>query len=50
VNHDTFLAVCTAKGREKLPTDCSDAAGTEREAVHAQVAAMAVKFFSAQLH
>jgi predicted dienelactone hydrolase len=49
VNHYTFLDVCTRAGREKLPAYCSDAPGTEREAVHAQVAAMAVKFFLAQL-
>jgi predicted dienelactone hydrolase len=49
VDHDTFLDVCTAAGRAKLPNDCTDPAGTEREAVHAQVAAEAVKFFTAQL-
>jgi hypothetical protein len=43
VTHYTFLDACTAAGVDKLPRYCADSA--QRDAVHAQVAEMAVGFF-----
>jgi predicted dienelactone hydrolase len=43
VTHYTFLDTCTAEGVAKLPMYCGDSA--RRDAVHAQVAGMAVGFF-----
>jgi predicted dienelactone hydrolase len=43
VEHDTFLDTCTAAGKRALPQFCDDEA--DRDAVHAQVAGMAVRFF-----
>jgi predicted dienelactone hydrolase len=43
VTHYTFLDTCTAEGVKKLPLYCGDSA--RRDAVHAQVAGMAVQFF-----
>lgn len=50
VVHYTFLDTCTAAGKEKLGVYCADNAGVDREAVHAQVGQMAVKFFDRALH
>jgi predicted dienelactone hydrolase len=49
VSHYTFLDTCTAAGASAFPLYCSDAPGIERNAVHAQVAAMAIKFFDREL-
>ena len=49
VNHYTFLDTCTPAGKESLKTFCSDAPGLEREAVHQQVANMAIQFFQRNL-
>ena len=49
VAHYTFLDVCMAAGKEKLPLYCDDANGTDREAVHRQVEGMAVQFFGKAL-
>jgi predicted dienelactone hydrolase len=49
VEHYTFLDTCTAVGKSKLGVYCADNAGVNRDAVHAQVAAMAVKFFDRAL-
>lgn len=49
VGHYTFLDTCTEAGKARLGVLCSDAAGVDREAVHAQVAARAVEFFSREL-
>lgn len=49
VAHYTFLDTCTAAGKEKLGVYCADAAGVDRDAVHAQVAGMAVGFFQREL-
>jgi predicted dienelactone hydrolase len=43
VTHYTFLDTCTAQGAAQLPLYCADSA--QRDAVHAQVAGMAVGFF-----
>ncbi|HVG27428.1 MAG TPA: hypothetical protein VM865_07465 [Acidobacteriaceae bacterium] len=45
VAHYTFLDTCTAAGKAHLGVLCEDPAGVDRDAVHAQVAAEAVKFF-----
>jgi predicted dienelactone hydrolase len=47
--HYTFLDTCTAEGKQKLGVYCADNASVDREAVHAQVDAMAVKFFDRAL-
>jgi predicted dienelactone hydrolase len=45
VGHYTFLDTCTADGKQKLGQLCEDDKAVDRDAVHAQVAAMAVEFF-----
>jgi predicted dienelactone hydrolase len=49
VMHYTFLDTCTPDGKSKLTTYCSDNAGVNRDAVHAQVSEMAAKFFDKAL-
>lgn len=46
VAHYTFLDTCTAAGKSQLPVYCTDAGGVDRDAVHAQIAEMAVTFFT----
>jgi predicted dienelactone hydrolase len=45
VSHYTFLDTCTAAGKSRMPLLCTDPAGVDRDAVHAQVSALAVTFF-----
>jgi predicted dienelactone hydrolase len=45
VRHYTFLDTCTAAGKQELGQVCDDDKAIDRDAVHAQVAAMAVTFF-----
>ncbi len=45
VSHYTFLDTCTAEGKQKLGQLCEDDKAVDRDAVHAQVAGMAVEFF-----
>jgi len=45
VAHYTFLDTCTAAGKQQIGVYCEDAAGVDRDKVHAQVAAEAVEFF-----
>jgi len=49
VMHYTFLDTCTSEGKTKLGTYCADNASVNRDAVHAKVAEMAVKFFDRSL-
>jgi predicted dienelactone hydrolase len=49
VAHYTFLDTCTDAGKAKLAVLCGDAAGVDRDKVHATVSAMAVKFFDKNL-
>jgi predicted dienelactone hydrolase len=49
VAHYTFLDTCTDVGKAKLGVYCGDAAGVDREKVHATVSGMAVKFFDKNL-
>jgi predicted dienelactone hydrolase len=49
VAHYVFLAECTTGGRRTMPLLCRDGAGVDRRAVHAKVAAMAVRFFDGAL-
>ena len=49
VGHYTFLDTCGAAGKATLPVYCTDAAGVDRDQVHAKVAAMAVDFFDKSL-
>jgi predicted dienelactone hydrolase len=48
VGHYTFLAECTAAGKQYLPI-CTDNQGVDRARVHQQVAADAFRFFSRTL-
>lgn len=50
VVHYTFLDTCTAAGKAALPTYCVDPAGVDRDAIHGQVADLAVQFFGKTLH
>jgi predicted dienelactone hydrolase len=49
VAHYTFLATCTASGRKAQPVLCGDASGVDRDAIHADAAAEAVRFFDRRL-
>ena len=49
VQHYQFLSSCTATGRERLASLCTDKPGVDRESIHEKTAAMAVQFFDAQL-
>ena len=49
VGHYTFLDTCTAAGKQQIGTYCEDASGVNRDAVHGQVAGMAVEFFNKAL-
>ena len=47
VTHYTFLDTCTAEGKQKLEVYCADQ--VDRDAIHAQVSAQAIKFFNRAL-
>ena len=47
--HYTFPDTTTAAGNSQLPTDCTDAPGAARDAVHPQVSDMAIAFFTRAL-
>jgi predicted dienelactone hydrolase len=49
VQHYTFLDTCTPDGKQKLGQICEDDKAIDRDAVHGQVAAMAVEFFRKSL-
>ena len=49
VGHYTFLATCAELGRRKQPSLCLDKAGILRDDIHAQTAALANRFFDANL-
>jgi predicted dienelactone hydrolase len=49
VGHYTFLATCAHLGKRVRPELCNDAAGIDRDAIHAKTADMAVSFFAANL-
>lgn len=50
VAHYTFLDTCTDAGKQAFSAFCTDPAGVDRDAVHAQVAAMAAQFFAKAFH
>jgi predicted dienelactone hydrolase len=47
--HFVFIGDCTMVGRLVLRAACRDADGVERDAIHAEAAAMALYFFSTNL-
>ena len=49
VAHYTFLDTCAPAGQASLHTFCDDAPGVSRDAVHAQVAGLAIMFFGRAL-
>jgi pimeloyl-ACP methyl ester carboxylesterase len=49
VGHYTFLDTCTALGRQQSAGFCVDAAGVDRDAIHAEAARQAVIFFGRSL-
>jgi predicted dienelactone hydrolase len=50
VAHYTFLDTCTEAGKATLGVYCTDAAGVDRDKIHATVSGMAVRFFDHNLH
>jgi predicted dienelactone hydrolase len=49
VSHYKFLDTCTEVGKATLGVYCDDAAGVDRDKVHAKMSAMAVEFFDNSL-
>ncbi len=49
VSHYTFLDTCTDAGKARLGIYCGDAAGVNRDKVHATVSGLAVHFFDKTL-
>jgi hypothetical protein len=49
VGHFVFLDSCPEFGRKNRPMLCVDAAGVDREVIHAKTADLAVEFFNANL-
>ena len=49
VDHEIFVNECDEEGRDEFPEACIDALGVDRQAIHEQVGAAAVKFFDAYL-
>ncbi|MBI1729656.1 alpha/beta hydrolase [Candidatus Acetothermia bacterium] len=49
VAHYTFIAECTAHGKQTLPFLCIDDPSVDRKALHNRVSEMAAKFFDAHL-
>ena len=49
VAHYTFLDTCSAADKVTLPVYCADAAGVDRDQVHAKVSGMAIEFFDNNL-
>lgn len=47
--HYTFLPPCEPALAQRIPTLCSDPPGIDRAAIHAQLAADAIRFFAAAL-
>ena len=50
VGHFVFLDSCPEFGRKNRPMLCVDAAGVDREVIHAKTADLAVEFFNANLN
>lgn len=48
--HFVFFAACTVVGSVFFPSLCSDPAGVDRNAVHAETIRLALEFFAATLH
>jgi predicted dienelactone hydrolase len=49
VGHYVFIGACLKAGRETLTRACNDAAGVDRDAILAETARLAEKFFAAHL-
>jgi predicted dienelactone hydrolase len=49
VGHYVFLDTCTAQGHESRALLCNDAAGVDRDAIHAKTVELAFRFFAAHL-
>jgi predicted dienelactone hydrolase len=47
--HYTFLAACADAGHRAQPQLCTDAAGVDREEVHARTIDLAAQFFDRSL-
>ncbi len=50
VGHEIFTNECDEEGRREFPEGCIDQPGVDRHALHAQIAAAALKFFKESLH
>jgi predicted dienelactone hydrolase len=49
VDHEIFVNECDEEGRDEFPEACIDAPGVDRQAIHQQVGAAALKFFDTNL-
>lgn len=49
VDHEIFTNECDDEGRNEFPEGCIDRPGVDRHALHAQIAAAALKFFGDNL-
>ncbi len=49
VDHEIFTNECDEEGRSEFPEACIDRPGVDRHALHAEIAAAALKFFSKSL-
>lgn len=49
VGHEIFVNQCSADGMLELPDTCVDAPGVDRAAMHADIGALAVRFFDDRL-
>ena len=49
MDHEIFVNECDEEGRDEFPEACIDAPGVDRQAIHQQVGAAALKFFDTNL-
>lgn len=50
VDHEIFTSECDEEGGSEFPESCSDRPGVDRHALHLEIAAAALNFFSKSLH
>ncbi len=50
VTHYSFLPSCNERGKQYVKTICTDPVGVDRDALHQQVGARALEFFTQALH
>ena len=50
VDHEIFTNECDQEGRNEFPESCIDRPGVDRHALHGEIAAAAIRFFTDNLH